>query len=98
MKPNASGDRIAASAEPVFMNPLAVPEYLRRDVHRDRPHRPDDDLGEEERAAEADDDDASDRASGKSAAGTRTSRGTPTHARCRRAFRRSPVRAQDRDR
>ena len=29
----------------------------RRDVHRDRPHRPDDDLGEEERTRQADDDD-----------------------------------------
>ena len=44
-----SGDRIAASAEPVFISPLAVPENLRRDVHRDRPHRADHELREEER-------------------------------------------------
>src|SRR5260370_35250052 len=26
--PNATGDRMAASAEPLFINPLAVPEYF----------------------------------------------------------------------
>ncbi len=41
------------------------------DVHRDCPHRPDDDLGEEERARQADRRRASDRASRKLAARTR---------------------------
>ena len=56
MNPNARGDRTAASADPVFMNPLAVPEYCGAISIGNRPHRADDDLGEEEGSRQAHDD------------------------------------------